>query len=376
MSLPDSSRLDGSPAVVTDSPHSSLRLLPIPARLVISVGLISVGLGYFSALIQLHFAGGAKAGEPLPGKEEVRRTYGPGEESHPVTRLEQLLEVTDGPFTGKGTMRPAFTTKSMSGENWQKKLDKLKEAKGDDAVKKLLDEREGERKAMIAWIRAGGGQNEESKKDYDDDVFPLPTNFSDPVTKEYLSDNGKAVKIQSLFRARCVDCHSSDGRSTDARKYDFDDIDKLKKYLKIEKVKGGMELSSLAQTTHVHLLAFSMLYTLTGLAFAFTGYPLWARAIIAPLPLIAQIVDISFWWIARFDKQLADVILITGGIVGASLLVQILLSLFDMYGKVGKMVVAGFVIIGALGMGTLHQTVIGPYLKIEKERAEAAKAAG
>ena len=64
----------------------------------------------------------------------------------------------------------------------------------------------------------------------------------------------------------------------------------------------GMSLSKLAQTTHVHMLGFSMLYGLTGLLFAFTSYPVFVRVLIAPLPLLAQIIDISFWWLARLDE--------------------------------------------------------------------------
>ena len=45
--------------------------------------------------------------------------------------------------------------------------------------------------------------------------------------------------------------------------------------------------------------------------------------LIAPLPLLAQVADISCWWLARLEgpigEQFAQAILVTGGIVGLSL---------------------------------------------------------
>src|SRR4051794_9420077 len=52
------------------SSYTSLSDFPLAARLVLAVFLISVGLGYFSALVNLHFQQ-ASAGEGLPTKDDV-----------------------------------------------------------------------------------------------------------------------------------------------------------------------------------------------------------------------------------------------------------------------------------------------------------------
>src|SRR5262245_24444617 len=98
-----------------------LRNLPLPVRVVLSAFLISVGLGYFSALVQLHFVH-ASPGQLLPGAEESKRAYGPGEQSQ--SHIERLLETPEGAkFNGTGTMRPAFTTKSEDWKTLTRKLD-------------------------------------------------------------------------------------------------------------------------------------------------------------------------------------------------------------------------------------------------------------
>src|SRR5262249_61716648 len=84
-----------------------LRDLPLAARLVLAAFLISVGIGYFAALVQLHFQH-ASPGNILPsGNDAVRIFYGPTE--HPVSKFEQMLTAAeDLPFNGSGQMRTAF----------------------------------------------------------------------------------------------------------------------------------------------------------------------------------------------------------------------------------------------------------------------------
>src|SRR5438477_12390815 len=87
----------------------TLNDLPWVARLTLAAFLISVGIGYFSALVQLH-AQQAKPGQMLPGETEVIEAYHgrPG-----VGALERLITADQTlPFSSGGTMRPAFTTRS------------------------------------------------------------------------------------------------------------------------------------------------------------------------------------------------------------------------------------------------------------------------
>src|SRR6516165_5349764 len=108
----------------TDPPTPArlrLRDLPLSARLVLSAFLISVGCGYFAALVQLHFQH-ASPGAPLPSHDDVvRRFHGPTG-AKPKPKLAALLEADESlPFNGGGTMRTAFTTKSGGWETAVKK---------------------------------------------------------------------------------------------------------------------------------------------------------------------------------------------------------------------------------------------------------------
>jgi hypothetical protein len=348
-----------------------LRQLPVAPRLVMALFLLSAGLGYFSALVQLHFQGAA-AGNHLPGPDETVAIY----HGHAGSgQLERLLTSDESkPFNGSGSMRAAFTTRSGG---WVRALkQKCKELNRDanepealqQASAELCRERDGERKAVLAWIRA----DSERKKSYDDDSFALPADLAgQAITPKYVSEDTKTIKIQSIFTDRCVRCHS-ESTGGNASNFPLDSFEHLREYCEAEPAGGGMSLPKLAQTTHVHLLGFAMLYGLSGVIFSLTSYPGWLRFVLAPLPLLAQLVDISFWWLARIDPIFAKGIIYTGGVVATAFGLQIVLSLFNLFGRRGKMILVLVLLGGALAAAEIDMRVIEPYLSNERTSGAVA----
>src|SRR5262249_12484580 len=156
---PTSSRLFGVRLMDNTSPRIVLRHLPLAARLVLAAFLISVGIGYFAALVQLHFQH-ASPGNILPSGADAVRIFH-GETEHPASKLEQVLAANeDLPFTGSGQMRSAFTKRSSG---WKKAIKERAEQAGRSrqppnpealaaAEEELRKEREGESLAVIAWL--------------------------------------------------------------------------------------------------------------------------------------------------------------------------------------------------------------------------------
>src|SRR5262249_294146 len=135
---------------------------------------------------------------------------------------------------------------------------------------------------------------------------------------------------------------------------------------------NGKSLSKLAMTTHVHLLGFSMLYALTGILFALTGYWAWLRLLVAPLPLLASVIDIGFWWLARlaapYGSMSAMGIPVRGAGVAGGLGLQILLTLFYLFEKFGKGLL--FVLfVAAIGGAFGVKDKVVKYLENEKTAA-------
>jgi len=350
-----------------------LRDLPLSARLVVSAFLLSVGLGHCAALVQLHMQH-ATPGNLLPTGEDAERIFSGAKAERPKSKIEILLEAEENQqFNGNGQMCVAFTTKSTKpdwddaiderAKTFAKDSDDIQDAERKQAEEELRRERDGERLAVVAWISSGA-----KKETYDRDRFVLPNELKDyPVTAKYVVKEGDVctVKTTSILTDRCVRCHKPNGVGK-AKEYPLHDYAKLKPYVQVTETSTAMSIDKLAQTTHVHLLGFSMLYGLTGLIFAFTSYPGVIRAVIAPLPLLAQVADISCWWLARIDPTFAHVIVVTGGMVAGGLGLHIVLSLFSMYGKPGKGILVLLFIAAGLGGWQLKERVIGPHLEQEK----------
>ncbi len=163
--------------------------------------------------------------------------------------------------------------------------------------------------------------------------------------------------------------NSADGQ---AAKIPLDDYEKLAKFTKVQS-SSAMSLNSLALTTHVHLLGFGMLFCLTGLVFSLTSYPQAVRCLIAPLALLAQVADIGCWWLGRLDPLYAQTIMVTGGIVAVSLVIQIVGSLFNMFGTTGKVVVF-FLLLAVTGGGyVVTEKYVLPQLAAEQAPPAAGK---
>ena len=344
----------GAITVGDESPLSGLTLrnLPIPSRLVLSCFLGAMAFGYVAALVQLHFNGGTKPGELLPGQDEVVATYY-GSDDLPMSRLERLIVASeDLPFAGNGTMRPAFKAKSSG---WPRRWG-LRRPRPilKAALDRLHKEREGEADAVVVWARAVASR----ETCYGNDDFALPAREEGwIITKEYvIEEDGKParVKIKKLINDRCSCCHSKDeeigGRDRDAaKKCELDSIDKLKKYVEV-KPSSAMELKNLALTTHVHMFGFTIMYCLTGLIFSFTNFPNWVRLIVAPAAIVASVTEIGIgWWVGRLHPCPAAATQVLGGVTGAVLMVQIFGSLFDMYAKKGRLVLLTLIAGTAIG---------------------------
>jgi hypothetical protein len=343
-----------------DENRTTLRDLSLPVRMVLAAFLISVGAGYFSALVQLHFQHAA-AGDPLPGPDETINAYHGRKD---MSQLERLLVADEHrPFNGSGSMAAAFTTRGNLDGFAARRAEEKKIALP-AAEAEVRKEREGERLALIAWIRAGSDETA-----YAEDKFALTGKLAEqPLTEKYLdvdeTSKVRGAKIQTILNERCARCHKTEYSGSPSN-FPLQTYADVKRYTAPEWT-GGMSLTKLAQSTHVHLLGFSMLYGMTGVIFAFSSFPAVIRFLIAPLALIAQVADVSCWWLARIDPIYAKMIMVTGGIVALSLAAQIVGSLLDMFEKKGRLVLAGLIVAAGVGGFVIKQKVIDPHLAIEK----------
>ena len=374
--------------------ESYLKKLPFAGKIVVATLLLSIGIGFTSAIVNLHFQS-ANAGQPLPGPEEtVSEFHGSKKYSH----IERLLSANETkPFNGTGSMRSAFTSKRAGGikraikekrilliELAEEKLKDRPEAlakeisriENDPEVEKLVyQDIDGERIALLAWIKNG------YKKEYYENSqlqgYPLTSKLESlkiSPTMVHTTEDGsqRFANIEGIIESRCVRCHDANAGGS-AANFPLNTYEEFTDYCAPEK-SSAKSLEKLALSSHVHLLGFAMLYGITGFALAMTGFPNFLKVIIAPSALIIQVIEISCWWFARMDEPLgplfASAIPVFGGLVALGLLSQILLSLWDMFEINGRKFIITLLIVGAIFGGIIGIKVILPYLKEEAGQVE------
>lgn len=338
----------------------ALRNLSLPSRLAVASFLVCVGIGYFGALVQLHFHH-ASPGKLLPDADDAAALY---HGRNGMSQLERLLVGDEcKPFNGGGTMRQAFTSRSSGWKSAINRRSKEKSIPLRQAESELRSERDGERLVLLAWIKAGA-----DKKEFEENTFVVPASLAKhPLSKEMVdasSDGTVRAKVGSIVEARCVRCHQ-ESAGGQAAQIPLDTWEEIHAYCQVRTAAGGVSAKKLTQTTHVHLLGFAVLYGLTGIAFTFTSYPGWLRGTLGVLPLLAQVVDISFWWLARLDPVFAYAIIFTGSVVATGLFLQIVLTLFNLFGKAGKTILVLMLLGAGIAGSVLKVGVIDPYLARE-----------
>jgi hypothetical protein len=362
----------------------TLRDLPLPVKVVASVFLMAVGVGYGSAMVQLHMQD-SKSGQPMPTVADVIRKYtgkvkfDPAKPPPaPVSRLEALVTSEAAEISGK-SMAGAFTTDDRA--KGDLKFATAIKGKSPDQVKQIEAERKGEQAAFALWINS---PDAERKATYAADKFPLPAGKAPAALTSALKD-GDALKIKTLIDARCVTCHSKGGDKEDVP---LDSYDELAKWMKVDaaapvgdwiKVEEPVSITKLTQSTHAHLLSFAVLFSLTGVIFACSSYPTGMRVILGPWVVIAVFADVSLWWLARLCDEwgpyFAMGIIGTGGAAGMGLGAQITLSVFNMYGRKGKLVLAVMFGTGAGLAGFLFVNKVQPILAAKQNVAQNPPAA-
>jgi hypothetical protein len=223
--------------------------LPIAGRRVRRAALVTSGLAFAVLLILTYFKTTAP-GSLAPDPAELHRLL--FQAAKPVSALERRLAAADTPL---GTGPLVTTGTSMESPFYGQSLKAAE-----------LSERDGERLALLDWIRSGA-----NRAAYDKDDYALARLIEfEAITPQFVhavrgAGDGKntRVRVRSIMNKRCVSCHHEDGEDT-ARLIPFDSYDAIAIYLRPE---------NHADTARPWLLAtiFSLLPLATTVGLAFSG---------------------------------------------------------------------------------------------------------
>jgi hypothetical protein len=273
-----------------------LARLTLPAKLLVTLFVLIIGVGYLFATANIMLQHQDADLEPGLTLDDLRRTF------HGMEK-----EVTP---EAKITVNSPMLEQVRPGGDMREYL----EPGGESAIR-----------ALIGWLEAGA---EEATFD-----------------KQGLGEPGD-LSAQAVLTAQCVECHNADGGDMEdlpfAPEFDADAV--FASVIEaaepeIERHEAGPQTLVLAPTstkklvhiTHAHILSIPVFTMLIGCLFLLTGFSARVKLVLAPLPMLAVILDIGSWWLARFAEPFIYVIAASGAVFGAAYALQILGILGSMW---------------------------------------------
>lgn len=156
-----------------------------------------------------------------------------------------------------------------------------------------------QKKEVVAWIRKGATEAD----------FP---------------------SVQPIFANQCAGCHSKESGMPLPPLTTYEEVSA---YTQIDL---GQSIKSLVRVSHIHLFGISFIFMFTSGIFVFSEVnPRW-RALLVAIPFLAIWVDIGSWWFTKLQPLFAYAVIIGGLLMGLSLALQIVLSLYEMWLKGGR----------------------------------------
>lgn len=295
--------------------RSPLQRLPAPSRFTLA-GLLLASVVAYAALLVTAYLRLTPPSALVPDPHELAAIL--FNTQKPVSRIQRLLESTEGEMNRGGTMRPAFTDQSL---DWESLIENMT----DYQKSALHAQREAERLALLDWVRSGSVRD-----DYEnDDYKPHDETTVSQITPDYLTpenDNSlPRVRIKTLIADRCVTCHGENGRHDTARYIALDTYDRLAPHLQ-------PEINH--QTARAWLIsALAGLYPLalmSGLAFFFSSHPANTRRLLLATTFVALGGMSACWLAGRPASSAIYVLLASFAVAAIGALVQTIASLAEL----------------------------------------------
>ena len=231
--------------------YTRFRDISVSERILNTVFLLTIGLGYIAALANMYYTHQGLDGKAgLSVEDVVISYYG----STTQTRLGTAI---------KGIMLP----------NLRYKADK---------------------EVILEWINTGA-----SEADYEENIAPI-------------------------LNRDCIVCHTPRINPS---------LPDLTNYKGVAEVAhgGGATIPTLIRISHIHLFGIAFILYFIGRIFLLCDIHVYIKRIAVVIPFAAMLLDVISWFITKSIPQFAYVVIASGALMGLSMGLQILLSIYQMW---------------------------------------------
>ncbi|MDX8378866.1 MAG: hypothetical protein R8K48_02310 [Gallionella sp.] len=143
--------------------------------------------------------------------------------------------------------------------------------------------------------------------------------------KDGAQESGYTKDIEPILHKTCLACHV---KTSGMNLPDFSTYAGLHKYAAVD---TGMSMNSLLKLSHIHLFGISLLLFMLGSIFIQAEINVWFKRWLVVSPMLAVFVDVLSWFLTKYDSNYAVIVVVAGAVLGMSMALQILISLFQIW---------------------------------------------
>lgn len=133
------------------------------------------------------------------------------------------------------------------------------------------------------------------------------------------------TQVQPVFEKRCYACHDGSNPHVPS-------LLTYKDTVKLAALDTGATIPTLIRVSHIHLFGISFIFFITGLIFSHAYVrPVWLKCAVIALPFVAVFLDIGSWYLTKLNPLFAWVIMVGGGLMGASFAFMWVVSMYQIW---------------------------------------------
>ena len=231
--------------------YTRFKDISISERILNTVFLLTIGLGYLAALANMYYTHQGRDGKAGLSVEDVVISY---HGSNSQTRLGTAI---------KGIMQPNLKFKSDTD-------------------------------VILQWIQQGA------------------------------EEAGYNAKIAPILNRDCVLCHTPSINPS---------LPDLTHYATVAEVAhaGGATIPTLVRVSHIHLFGIAFILFFIGKIFLLCDINVYVKRVAVVIPFAAMLLDVVSWFITKSTPSFAYVVVYSGALMGLSMGLQIVLSIYQMW---------------------------------------------
>jgi hypothetical protein len=131
-------------------------------------------------------------------------------------------------------------------------------------------------------------------------------------------------KIAPILNRDCILCHTPSVNLS---------LPDLTHYATVSEVAhaGGASIPTLVRVSHIHLFGIAFILFFIGKIFLLCDLNIYIKRVTVVIPFAAMLLDVVSWFITKSTPSFAYVVVYSGALMGISMGLQILLSIYQMW---------------------------------------------